>query len=321
MRLRLPTIILMFLAMGAERGLAQTKKGITLREGVIIDKEQGQVLLIAPDQQLNVVSIKTGATLLESPDKLKPLALINGKLLGQSANDSSNQNNFLLKTIDLKSQGNTIAKDSVFLPDFVDVDLVSTSNSLFSTYSKWMGSDLYILWRYEQKKPLRGIRTTREEGFSGRETGVIKLSAGFAKPMLLDTDQLPNGLEQSILASASEQLRGVSLTQYVSADREHIMTSEKVGTDTSFFKYLWKFYEKNGHYLGQILDYRSYAPFSIIGDTLIYEVGPYVHRSAAGTEAVLLHIAAMKLVNQQQLWKREILDNTNSKSVPPGMRR
>lgn len=314
-------ILLFFMSAFPADISAQPRTGIMLREGVILNKQQSEIFFVGPDQELRSISLKNGEVVWETNDKLKPLAIFNGKLLGQEITRTE-QNNFLLKTIDIATKGKVIGKDSIFLPDNVNVDLLQKATSLFSTQSKWIENELYILWEYQKRKPLRGIRTSVETAFDSEvETGVIKVAPGFTSAMQLEKSLAPSALDQKIVASDLEKLAGMPPSQFLSADKQHILISEKRNLDTSFLKYRWRFYERNGKLLGEIKDYRSYASFVIVGDTLIYEKGPYLRKSAEGVHKEPLQIVAIHLTSNRQLWKREIFDNINQVSIPPGKRK
>src|SRR5579863_3460336 len=109
------------------------------------------------------------------------------------------------------------------------------------------------------------------------QTGTLKLNEKTKKLDTVSEELLPaNFRGQSTLVPQSDRLPNVKGQQFISNDGNHILISEKIYQDTVFENYKWDFYESSTHNkVGTLYDYRSYSPFYISGNILVYQVGPY----------------------------------------------
>lgn len=295
---------------------AQISQVVILREGVVLDKGRGEIYLLAPDQRLEVLSSKTGKLLWETAESFNPLGLVKGRLVGQ-VKDASKEEAFVLKTIDPKRKGTTLKADSINLPDNIKVDFAEATNA-FMTQSKIIGGDIYVLWEYYP--PLQGIykgEKPQHAGLDSMQAGIIKIDKNTGKANLVPGDELLSNFQKSILLEGEHKLPNISAEQFLSADDKHILVSIPLEIDTAFMAYLWQIYDKNGKKVGELYDYRSFAPFYVMGNTMIYEWGPYIRRMENQLVEVPLQIKAYDLTNGKTLWARTILDESNRKYSPP----
>jgi outer membrane protein assembly factor BamB len=294
--------------------------GIVLREGVVIEQNRKELYIINPDNKMEAISLTTGQTLWSTGDKIKPLTLVNGKLICQAISPGR-QNEFAIVALDLTQNGRIISRNTIQLPDNVNTDYRQTGNSYFSIQTRVINGQAYFSWEYNYI-PLRGI--FEEESINKDKNEIIKQSGAFkidnnsGKLNSINKEQLPNNfLSQSIVLDQQNRIPNIKTLQFVSKDEKYAMASNKVAEDIVFNTYQWEIYERaSGSKVGQILDYRSYAPFYVSGNTIIYEIGPYVRALKDGIEEVPLKIVAVDLETGKVLWSKEILDTIYRGPLP-----
>jgi hypothetical protein len=69
--------------------------------------------------------------------------------------------------------------------------------------------------------------------------------------------------------------------------------------------------------LGTLRDYRSHAPFIVVGSQIIYETGPVQRRAERGLISEPLSIRAVELGKGTELWNRPVRD-TSCRGPLPG---
>ena len=118
-------------------------------------------------------------------------------------------------------------------------------------------------------------------------------------------------LARSVDVSAEAQVGSVTGQQFLSADGRHVLVSERVADDSVWEKYQWTVYERGSNRrLGALRDYRSHAPFVVVGSSIIYETGPFERRTEQGLISEPLRIRTVALGRGNQLWSRPIRDTT-----------
>ena len=118
-------------------------------------------------------------------------------------------------------------------------------------------------------------------------------------------------------ARQAERLASVSGVQFVSADGRHILSSQRVSDDRTWDKYQWTVFERaTGKPVGLLRDYRSHAPFVVVDAQIVYEVGPYVRRTAGGLVEQPLQIRAVSLATGNEQWSRPVRDTTYRGPLP-----
>lgn len=285
---------------------------VRLRDGVIVNKTKGEIFLTAPDQTLEVISEKSGKVIVKTEEKFKPLGLIKGRMIGQTI-DSSYNNKFLLRSIDATYKRRFVKENSVELPKDVKVGF-SQDDGGFQTSAITINGDIYVNWEYQP--PVKGVFDSKEETATDEvKSGVIKIEKKSMKPFLLN--ELSVDLQRSIIPADSNLLSGIKGEQYFSADNKNILVSKKETNDTSFNCYTWTIYDLKKKKIGVVKDYRSFAPFYINGNAIIYEYGPFIQSSENSLIEIPLSITAVDLVSGQIIWNKQILDNINYQKSPP----
>lgn len=295
-------------------GLAQTSNStIILRDGVVFDKKRNEVFLSNNEQRLEALSSKTGSLLWDTEYKSKALGLVNGKLVIQSQDPIHAE--ISIKALDVKRGGKVLMQDSITI---LANETSGERHEILDVKSNIISSNLYLFLEY--KPQLRGafdrINKKAITHDSSRQT-VLLIDNKSAKPLFLQAFQLPKNTRRSLRPDSQFVLPNFTGQQFLSADANHILLSMPIESDTAFLKYQWKIYDKNGKLLGELYDYRSYAPFLVSGNILYYEFGPLIRNTNNLVSEVPLQIVAKDLRNNSVVWSKPIFNNRKIKKTPP----
>ena len=95
------------------------------------------------------------------------------------------------------------------------------------------------------------------------------------------------------------------------------MTSERIADDSVWEKYQWTVFERqSGRRLGTLRDYRSHAPFIVVGSSILYETGPFERRTDREVVSEPLRLRAVDLTKGVLLWSRQIRDTKYRGTLP-----
>lgn len=296
--------------------------GTVIKDGVILDKKKNEIYFLNENHQLEAIDAKTGSLVWQGDEGVKPVAFVDSKLLG-TWEDSSLGNKVVFTMLDSRKKNRGLTRDSFYLP--LQSAYVSADQPVKLNFSKpeIVNGDVYITWNYINPKPLQGIHRKSDTASaflngSSNLSGTIEIPRKSGRPQMMETVAAPAvSEERSVLLKPGEKITGVAGTQYFSSDTNNILISQQSAEDTSFNNYIWQIYDRMGNKIGQISDYRSYAPFVVNGSILIYEVGPYIKGEGTAVVEVPLQLNAVDLRSGKLLWSKQVFDNTNRKSMPP----
>jgi outer membrane protein assembly factor BamB len=315
---RIALILLTLLAYVA--AFAQTT-GMPLREGVVIDKTRNTAYVLGADKKLKAVSLTTGEVQWTSPDSLKPLTMSNGRLLAQAVNA---RNELVISQLEVGQRARQLTRNSIALPGNVKADFRPSVSSAFKTYTRLINGETYILWEYHQA-PLRGMPepddSTETVAQDLSQSGIIRVDRTSGRLSSTQKSSLPQGqLNKNIKVNRTEEGVNAAEQQFLSSDENHILTSKRIAGNEEFFNYVWEISNRaSGAKVGELRDYRSFAPFYVTGTTIIYEIGPYSRVVNGALQEVPLHLVAVNLTNGRELWRTPIFDAVNRLSPPPRM--
>lgn len=312
---------LFLLALPPFTGVFAQEASVPLREGVVIDKVRNTIYILSPDKKLQAVSLASGEVLWTSSDSLKPLALVNSRLLAQAI---SSRNELVITQLDMTQRGKLLNRNSIALPNNIKADFRPSLSSAFKTYTRVINGETYILWEYNTV-PLRGMPdedSVRRDADPISQSGIIRIERTTGRLSTTQKSTLPAPqLNKRIKLNKGEGVTNNAEQQFLSNDENHILTSKRVAGNEEFNNYLWEiFVRSSGTKVGELGDYRSFAPFYITSTTLIYEVGPYTRVINGAAQDVPLQLVAVDLTNGRELWRRPIFDPVNRLAPPPGMK-
>lgn len=293
--------------------------GILLRDGVVIDQSRNELYITRPDNKVEALSLTTGQSIWVSNEKLKPLISTNGILVCQSKSESS-QNELGIVDLDITQKGEVKSRNTIPLPKNTKTDFQHNVNSTFNIMAKVINGETYISWDYRYM-PLRGVKDKQDSIGTAiiEQTGLLNLNKNSRKLDVISKEKIPQNLfQQSILLDTKDRLLSVKNQQFVSKNQQHILSSEKTADDLEFNNYRWEIYENaSKKKIGTIQDYRSYAPFCVVGNTIFYEIGPYIRAIKGEPVEIPLKLIAVDLVSGKELWSREIFDSIFRGTTPP----
>jgi hypothetical protein len=128
----------------------------------------------------------------------------------------------------------------------------------------------------------------------------------------------PVGLEAAAAAVPAEApLPGVPQPQFLSADRRHVMSSQRVaGSDWD--KYRWTIYRRDdGEELGSLRTFMRYAPFFVDGTRVLFLAPPHARRIGEELVEETLQIRATDLATGESLWSQPVRDTADREPRPP----
>ena len=290
-----------------------------LREGVVVNDPAKEVYITTPQNFVQAVSVVTGESLWTSVREAKPLAVVNGKLICQ-AFSTGRENNLIIIQLDLRRKGAGISENSTRLPDNVKASFRQQLNASFTLFPKLVNGTIYLLWEYTYQ-PLRGLQTKDSAGKDDtaftRRSGAFRVDGNTGRITAISNKQIPAAASpRSILLDQKEV--GAAKRRFVSADGKHFMTSTKIAGDSLFNNYRWEVYDRaSGNKKGELMDYRSYAPFYVSNMIIVYGTGPYAIAEKNEMRQVPLQLTAVDLGRGNKIWSKEILDPVYRGPLPP----
>jgi hypothetical protein len=316
-----------FATLAACTGYAQAQNTspdfVQLRDGVIINKSKNEVYITTPQHRVQALGIAAGQALWTSSMDATPLAIANTKLICLAKGTTLNSlggNEIGIVELDIARRGSRVGGYTELLPRNVNLNNTKNTNIVFTISPRWAQNNTYLSWRYTAF-PMRGIydaETRQQEVSPLIDSGAFRVEkvGGKLKGML--NSALPPNLNQQSPIIINNISAKDKFGQFVSADRLHTMTSTKFAGDSVFEHFRWEVFEgASGRKLGELTDYRSYAPFYVTGNTIVYEKGPYMLADKGNILSVPLQLVAVDITNGQTLWKKDIYDNVYRGSLPP----
>ncbi len=295
-----------------------------LREGVIVNKNRSEVYITTPQNRVQALAIGTGQTLWTSGMEATPLAVVNTKLIALAKAVSPNSlrsNEIGIVELDITRNGSRLGAYNQLLPSNVNLKDSTNTNFVFTISPRWVQNNTYLAWRYTAF-PTRGIydaETDRENIRNNTDSGAFRVEKIGGRLNAMANSALPPDLNRQNPIVVNKVSGRDKFGQFLSADRQHNLVSTKFADESVFEHFRWEVFEvATGRKLGELTDYRSYAPFYITGNTIIYEKGPYVLADKSGNiQNVPLQLVAVNIANGQTLWKKDIFDNVYRGQLPP----
>lgn len=292
---------------------AQGNESFLMREGVVVDAKRNQIIITNPQRKVEAITIATGRSTWTSQTELKALAILNNTLICQGKSNSPE--NIVIKRLNLRRSGAIISTDSIQLPAQVVTRLTQGLNDSFNVKTNVSNNQLFFSWNF-QKKDLKGV-------LKENATDLVKKSGAFrlsnrGRLSTIAQSQIPSTGSQSIIPSEAQKITGVEGRQFISRDQKYILVSRKIATNEVFNKYSWEIYNvRTKQKIGGITTHKSYAPFYVNNNILVFENGLYARNIDNKMTATPLQISAVNLQTGAILWNIEILDTIYRGPTPP----
>lgn len=300
--------------------MLESGSGVELADGVVVDGARRVAYVMAPRGGIDAVELESGAALWTSATAARPLLLAGDLLLAQA--EESEPGRLDLISFDVRDGRRGGLEAGVDLPEGVRARLHDGARSSFRVRAGLDGGDVVLSWQATEVGggELQGYLPGPEEGsapaakaFRRLEGAVaLDLDSGavrpFAKAVLAppSLDALPQG-----------QAKGLAGRLFTSADRRHLLASDRV-PGGGWSSYRWTLYDRaTGAKLGEIDHYTSSAPFVVAGGRLFFVAQPYFQRRGEDVVEVPRQLQAVDLASGAELWAKEVTYPNFAGPFPP----
>jgi outer membrane protein assembly factor BamB len=299
------------------------EQSVILRPGIVVDVKNKLIYAMTPEG-ISAIDLTSGTSRWKTTAAAKPLAVTNDLLISQ-IEPKTRTNRLELVTLDTKNSSVTM-RSVAELPTSVKVGIGQTLEGKFDAEAQMLADGPLVTWKFE-RRPLRG----RLEESSAKavvvpppqiEASSLQAAAEGALRLNLTTGAVSN-VDVSLLGStfnrewtlnANEKVSGAPPTQYQSADKRHIMASERVADEKTWAKYRWTIFDRTTNKrIGEFRTHLAFAPFLISNSTLIYETTPYIN---AGKQEPA-KVRGVNLATGQEIWNVEVREVTFRGPFPP----
>ena len=299
-----------------------TSSVVELRPGVVIDPQRRVAYVMNPKGGVDALGLGRGELVWHSDQAARPLAA-SGAVVVAQAELPKPGNELQVRLLDART-GRLNRSIRHPLPAGTRTMVVGTAEGTFDVQALLTPSDATLAWEFVAV-PLQAVRpgaldpdqpagerqATAEAASPPTTTGVIRIDLPTGKASDLPAAQRGAVPARNVDVSAEAQVGSVTGQQFLSADGRHVLVSERVADDSIWEKYQWTVYERGSNRrLGALRDYRSHAPFVVVGSSIIYETGPFERRTERGLISEPLRIRTVELGRANQLWSRPIRDTT-----------
>ena len=312
-RNQLSRVILIFLlaVVGGVSIVHAQNSDLTLSEGVVVDPSQNVVYALDSAANLMALDLSSGTEKWTVAEAYKPLLVVGGRLLCQSANfDTLNQ--FDLVELDVSTGRQQGSGYSSLLPQAVAVNQPDQRKSVFNVQAQIVNDQPYLAWYYRQI-PRRGLFEAQEE--TQENSGFLQINPSAHTMDTLSAASLSLPQRSIIKPRSSVEFEG---QEFYASDRTHYLRSRKVADDLTFNSYQWEIFRtSDDQRIGVLNDYRSFAPFYVYQGVIIYTVGPYTVNQEGKMVTQPLALRGFDLTSNLQAWLVTVLDPTYRGPVPP----
>lgn len=284
---------------------------ITLFEGVVVDPAHNAVYLRDPSSNLKALDLQTGEEKWSVNRSLKPLLVVNGRVLCQAQNPAI-PNEFDIVELDIAARGVQRSEYSSLLPSGVKTNQAASRDGSFKVSARLVRGRPYLKWNY-QEKVFRGINNGEED--NQLQNGLLRVNQPALQMDTLSVDEIRFS-DQSILKQRLTD--NANIQEFYSADRKHYIKSSKVGDNLTFFNYTWEVFQtSNNQKIGELNDYRSYATFYVQRGIIVYTTGPYQVNQSGQVKTQVLALRGYDLLANRESWILPFLDPIYRGPTPP----
>ena len=295
---------------------------VELRPGVVIDPQRRVAYVMNPKGGVDAVGLGRGELVWHSDQAARPIGATAALLVAQAELPKPG-NELQVRLLDVRT-GRLNRSVRHALPTGTRTMVVGTAEGTFEVQALLSASDATLAWQFVAV-PLQGVRpgalevdqpaaerqATPESAPQPTTSGVIRIDLPTGRASNLTASDKVSIPTRQADVPAEAQIGSVTGQQFLSVDGRHVIASERVADDSVWDKYQWTVYERgSGLRLGMLRDYRSHAPFVIVGSSIIYETGPFERRTEQGLISEPLRVRTVELKGGTQLWSRPIRDTT-----------
>ncbi len=290
-------------------GVAQAQS-TQMRDGLLADPAGLSLFSMNPAGGVDAINAIDGSIRWHSNSAQRPVLLQQARLVAQGSPAArSNELNLVLLDAD---NGQALAARIVALPEAVQV---SINDSLQSRFSVAPVTGQFLAWQNERRL-VQGMFTEHQPSQT-QQTGALSVDLNSGDVATVPVARLPARPANPINAQPQEQLQAVTGRQFVSADRAHILVSQRRSGD-SLQPYQWDIYNASGTLLGSISEQFSRSDFMVFNEAvLVYVAEPVQIRADNEMVAYPLRLVAVELATGHSLWSQPIRDTRYQGPYPP----
>lgn len=299
-----------------------TSSVVELRPGVVIDPQRRVAYVMNPKGGIDAVGLGRGELVWHSDQAARPLGATAALLVAQAELPKPG-NEFQVRLLDART-GRLNRSVRHALPAGTRTMVVGTAEGTFDVQALLAPSDATLAWQFvavpqavrpgalDVDQPAADRQVAPEPAPQAPTTsGVVRIDLPTGRASDLPASEKLALQTRQADVPAEMPVGSVTGQQFLSVDGRHVMASERVADDSVWEKYQWTVYERGtGRRLGTLRDYRSHAPFVVVGSSIIYETGPFERRTDQGLISEPLRIRTVDLGGGKQLWSRAIRDTT-----------
>lgn len=281
-----------------------------LETGILVDPGENKLYLMSPEGHIELRDIAAGNLVWKTEEASQPLSLNGSELIALA----EKKNDVGLEVVTLNANGRGQRRSTLPIPQRAWSSINKGPGKSLSVATTTQEDSVVFWWRSEDQDISGMARVQNPETLEGTlvwdkqsnnlENRVVSTPAPIAPKLRLlpPTDQVTN-------------MKGV---QWLSADGQHIMVSEKIANNSVWERYRWIIFDKTTkERLGEVTDHFSTASFFVTGNTLVYMARPYMRRVGNQTETKELRIRAINLQSGAEIWQRDVRDTTYRGTMPP----
>jgi hypothetical protein len=330
--------------------------GFELRRGVVVDA--ATAYLGNPSGGIAAVDLTSGRELWSSDDAALPLALL-GPLLVTQVEEIPRSTRLRIVVFDVSARGRKVVKATIPLPDDVYAIIADELERSFRATAERDDNGITVSWSYTERQ-VRGMSPDDIPPAPRIVMGAahIDLATGQVarvSPRRVVADAVSerliaaNGLTQTpwraggILATTEggrggplflrrwdaltgeplpdRQLLKKALVALASADRGHLLATERVGTGGAGDpEYRWAiFHVETGALAGELRRDISASPFVLAKEIIVFEAPAHGLRIGETWVSEPLKLRGVRLSTGVPIWDRELRDLRYRGKVPPGL--
>jgi hypothetical protein len=308
---------------------------VELRPGVVVDVQRRVAYVMNPKGGIDALNLNRGNVVWHTDQAARPVG-VSGQLLVAQAEVPRPGNDLQLRLLDIRT-GRSRRTVSHALPEGIRATVVGTAEGTFAMQAMTTPSQATLAWQFVDT-PIQGVKPGALDVDAPAEqraavalqsatqptaakapvaTGVIRIDLASGKAAAAPQGEKPAFTPRSADVPAQSRVASLTGEQFASADGRHVMTSERIADDSVWEKYQWTVFETGtGRRLGTLRDYRSHAPFIVVGSSIIYETGPFERRGEEGIVAEPLRIRSVDLSSGKPAWSRDMRDTTYRGPLP-----
>lgn len=295
---------------------------VALSPGVIVMADEKAAFIADPQGFTQRISLDTGASSWLSGEKVYPLAVADGRLIGIGAPALPGSANLILLN---PQSGALVDRVSIDLPESVTASLFALPNRRFGASLLDTSEGARIIWRYESSE-LRGAAVMETDQSGEEAINPITVMEGafdlvrsgdryYAVPVraAFDAPSVP-----AVVLANNERVAGIDGMQFRAADDAHIMASQAQSDARFGHVYTWSLYTRDGQRKGEFKSPYSHVPFIVNGSQLLIRDQAVEYADANGDWVKLgTRLRAIDLASGTERWSVEVLDPEYRGPLPP----